>query len=208
MREQIFTIVNEIHSSFGKNCLIYQESNPPLEKRLSLWSESNIIACGSLNDGLCIQILEYVVCRKIANKFSESAMICSEFAGCNEAMRGVLKYNPFNVFGFEEMLDRALSLSAEQKAANMKAAYGYISKSSMKKWTEGFLNDLKIAHAPNAGTYYLGLAFESSHNKLAKRSRVMTEQQQGFTKFNIDTCYQKLIKATKSVIILDLNVLP
>jgi hypothetical protein len=54
MREKIWTIVNEIHASFGKGCLIYQESNPTLEKRLSLWSESNIIACGSLKDGLCI----------------------------------------------------------------------------------------------------------------------------------------------------------
>lgn len=54
MREQIHKIVNEIHASFGENCLIYQEHNPPLEKRLSLWTESNIIACGSLKDGLCI----------------------------------------------------------------------------------------------------------------------------------------------------------
>lgn len=159
MREKILTIVGEIHASFGKNCLIYQEENPSLEKRLSLWTESNIIACGSLKDGLCIQILEYVVCRKMANKFSESAMICSEFAGCNEAMRGVLKYNPFSLFAFEEMLDRALSMSTEQKAANMNAAYNYISLSSMKKWTEGFIKDLKIAHTPNRGTYYLGLAF-------------------------------------------------
>ena len=49
-------------------------------------------------------------------------MICSEFAGCNEAMRGVLKYNPFNLFGFEEMLDRALSMSPETKNSNMNAA--------------------------------------------------------------------------------------
>lgn len=159
MREKIWKIVNEIHSSFGKNCLIYQESNPPLEKRLSLWTETDIIACGSLKDGLCIQILEYVVCRKMANKFSESAMICSEFAGCNEAMRGVLKYNPFSLTGFEEMLDRALSMSPETKSQNMNAAYGYISLSSMKKWTDGFIKDLKTAHTPNASTYYLGLAF-------------------------------------------------
>lgn len=159
MREKIWTVVNDIHRSFGRNCLIYQESNPPLEKRLSLWTETDVIACGSLKDGLCIQILEYVVCRKIANKFSESAMICSEFAGCNEAMRGVLKYNPFSLFGFEEMLDRALSMSPETKKANMNAAYGYISLSSMRKWTDGFLKDLKTAQASNPGTYYLGLAF-------------------------------------------------
>lgn len=110
----------------------------------------------------------------MANKFSESAMICSEFAGCNEAMRGVLKYNPFSCFGFEEMLDRALSMSSEQKAANMNAAYGYISLSSMKKWTDGFLKDLKIAHTPNMGTYYLGLAFQSNQ-KNKNMNRIMID---------------------------------
>jgi len=69
-------------------------------------------------------------------------MICSEFAGCNEAMRGVLTYNPFNLFGFEEQLVLALSLQNEQKEDNMNAAYRYISLSSMTKWTEGFLKDL------------------------------------------------------------------
>jgi hypothetical protein len=44
----------------------------------------------------------------------------------------------------------------------MNAAYGYISLSSMKKWTDGFLKDLKIAYTPNMGTYYLGLAFHST----------------------------------------------
>ena len=32
-------------------------------------------------------------------------MICSEFAGCNEAMGGVLKYNPFSLVGFIEVMD-------------------------------------------------------------------------------------------------------
>ena len=178
-----------------------------MEKRLSLWTETDIIACGSLKDGLCIQILEYVVCRKMANKFSESAMSCSEFAGCNEAMRGVLTYNPFNLFGFEEMLDRALSMSPETKAQNMELAYNYISKSSMKKWTDGFLKDLKTAHAPNSETYYLGMAFQSKMNGKTNFSRIMNEKQ-GVKQLNLDLCYASLTKSTKSVIIIDIEALP
>jgi len=65
-----------------------------------------------LKDGLCIQVLEYVVCRKLANKFNQSIMICSEFAGCNEAMRGVLKYNPFSLTGFSDAMDIAMQLTS------------------------------------------------------------------------------------------------
>ena len=91
--------------------MLFQESNPPLEKRIALWSQTDIILCSSLKDGLCIQVLEYVACRKLSNSFRESIMICSEFAGCNEAMRGVLKYNPFSLVGFVETMDRALCLT-------------------------------------------------------------------------------------------------
>ena len=105
MRDDIIKIVDTIHERYGKSCLIFEESNPSIDKRLVLWTESDIIWCSSLKDGLCIQVLEYVVCRKLAGKMKESVMLCSEFAGCNEAMRGVLRYNPFSLTGFEEQMD-------------------------------------------------------------------------------------------------------
>jgi trehalose-6-phosphate synthase len=46
-------------------------------------------------------------------------MICSEFAGCNEAMRGVLKYNPFSLVGFIEVMDQAMTLTSGEKEAFM-----------------------------------------------------------------------------------------
>ena len=110
--------MSEIHSAFGRDCLIFEESNPSLEKRLALWSSSDIILCSSLNDGFCLQVLEYIVCR--SNK--DSLMICSEFAGVNQAISGVLKYNPFASFGptsFVEVLDHALCLTPEEKRERM-----------------------------------------------------------------------------------------
>ncbi len=46
-------------------------------------------------------------------------MICSEFSGCNEAMRGVLKYNPFSLVGLIEVMDQAMTLTACEKEAFM-----------------------------------------------------------------------------------------
>lgn len=36
----------------------------------------------------------------------------------------------------------------------------------------------------------------------------MTDMSKGFQKLNIDTCYQQLIKATKSAIIIDIEAMP
>lgn len=90
-------IKDEIHREFGTECLIFQESNPSIEKRFSLWCTADVLLCSSLRDGLCIPVFEYTKCRMMANKLKNSSMMCSEFAGCHEALRGVHIYNPFSL---------------------------------------------------------------------------------------------------------------
>ena len=154
LRSQILKIVEEIHQNFGRECLIFEESNPSLEKRLALWSNSDIILCSSLNDGFCLQVLEYVVCRK----GQPGIMICSEFAGVHEAISGVLKYNPFGT-GFPKILDEALGMTPEEKSERMTQAYSVASRYSFTKWTDDFLKDLRLAYKPNRISFYLGLDF-------------------------------------------------
>lgn len=40
LRNQIIKTSQEIHQEFGTHCLILQEGNPPLAKRLAVWSQS------------------------------------------------------------------------------------------------------------------------------------------------------------------------
>jgi trehalose-6-phosphate synthase len=115
MRMEILEERDRIHKEFGTNCLIFEESNPPLEKRLALWTNADVILCSSLKDGLCIQVLEFVVCRKISMRMKDSLMVCSEFAGCQDSMRGVIRYNPFSVGGLEEALYQAFQLNPEER---------------------------------------------------------------------------------------------
>lgn len=108
-----------------------------------------------------MQILEYAVCRKLSTKMRESVMICSEFAGCNEAMRGVLRYNPFQLSGFNEQMDKAMTLTANQREQRMNQCYSDIQRQSMSKWTENFLKDMIHSYQPDLTSYYLGLSFSS-----------------------------------------------
>ena len=54
MRLEILEERDKIIKEFGENSLKFEESNPPLEKRLAFWSNADIILCSSLKDGLCI----------------------------------------------------------------------------------------------------------------------------------------------------------
>jgi hypothetical protein len=142
----------------------------------------------------------------MAGKLNNSVMICSEFAGCNEAMRGVLVYNPFSATGFLETMDQALSLTPEEKEANMKLAYKYVKRNSVTKWTEGFLKDLKLAYQPVQVSYYLGINFKASREgKMISR---LMQDKTDLKKLNMETCANSLLKANKCAIFLEIECLP
>jgi trehalose 6-phosphate synthase/phosphatase len=84
--------------------------------------------------------------KKHLNKSGKSAVILSEFSGCNRALGGVLKINPFNVDEIAKSIDTAINMSSEEKEQRFKIAFNYISKHSTLRWAEAFLKDLKRSH--------------------------------------------------------------
>ena len=80
------------------------------------------------------------------------SVIISEFSGCNRALGGVLRINPFNVDEIAKNIEMVISMSAEEKEQRMKIAFNYISKHSTLKWAEAFIKDLKRSHQPSGDT--------------------------------------------------------
>jgi trehalose-6-phosphate synthase len=154
-RKDIQEIVENIQRDFGDQSIILQENNPSLEKRLALWSESDVLLVSSLRDGLCLPLFEYVAAKKNTGNLKDAVMLLSEFSGTNRAFNGFLEYNPFNVSQFATQLDQALSMNPFQKEELMTHAVSYLEKASTSKWVESFLKDLKIAYRPRS-VYYLG----------------------------------------------------
>jgi trehalose 6-phosphate synthase/phosphatase len=79
-------------------------------------------------------------------KQSKAAVILSEFSGCNRALGGVLKINPFNVDEIAQKIAAAINMTPEEKEQRMKIGSSYISKHSTYNWAEAFLKDLKRSH--------------------------------------------------------------
>ena len=117
-----------------------------MEHRLALWSVSNILLITTLRDGQCLPPLEFITVKKLLNKTGKAAVILSEFSGCNRALGGILKINPFNVDEIVKNIDLAISMPPEEKEQRFKIAFNYISKHSTLKWAEAFLKDLKRSH--------------------------------------------------------------
>jgi trehalose-6-phosphate synthase len=96
--------------------LILQEGNPPLAKRLAVWSQSQILFIATLKDGLCLPPLEFVTVKKILNDFGNSSMVISEYAGCSNAFSGFTSFNSFSLLDICQALDSALSSTSENKS--------------------------------------------------------------------------------------------
>ena len=54
-----------------------------IEARLALWSKTNVLFISTLKNGLYLTTFEYIYVKYIMNDFRTSAMLLSEFTGCN-----------------------------------------------------------------------------------------------------------------------------
>ena len=59
--------------------------------------------------------LEFITVKKLLSRTSKAAVILSEFSGCNRALGGILKINPFDVDEIAKNIDIAINMSSEEK---------------------------------------------------------------------------------------------
>ena len=95
LNNEICKLINLIHRDFGKECLMVKAGNQTIDARLALWSKTNILFVSTLKDGLYLTTFEYIWVKYLRNDFENSAMILSEFTGCDSQFAGFYDFNPF-----------------------------------------------------------------------------------------------------------------
>jgi hypothetical protein len=95
-------------------------------------------------------------------------------------------------------------MTQEEKEKSMMFAYKYVQRSSVTKWTSGFLKDLKYSYQPVEISYYLGLnlGMEHDHKQI---NRLMKSKNQ---KLPIETVINNFMKRNKCVILINIEALP
>ncbi len=73
-----------------------------------MWQVSNFLLVTSLRDGQSILPMEFIAVKESEKKLSTSAVILSEFCGCNRALGGILRVNPFNIEEITKAIDNAI----------------------------------------------------------------------------------------------------
>lgn len=113
----------------------------------------------ALRDGQSIIPIEFIAVKEAEKKLQRSAVILSEFCGCNRALGGILRVNPFNVEEIAKAIDIAIQMSPEEREQRLQRSIAYIKQRTAQKWAENFIKDLK-RHACNEKSAEAGTVFQ------------------------------------------------
>ena len=66
----------------------------------------------TFRDGQSIAPMEFIAVKKIQERHSSSTVIMSEYSGCNRALGGILRINPYNVEDITKAIDAAMKTNS------------------------------------------------------------------------------------------------
>lgn len=93
-----------------------------------------------LRDGMNLVAKEYVAAQ---NPEDPGVLVLSRFAGAAEELPEALIVNPYDVEGVAEVLQRALTMPLEERQERWTAMYDTLSRNSLVRWRERFLELLR-----------------------------------------------------------------
>jgi hypothetical protein len=130
----IHLIVNRINAKFPDS-VDYKEipGNVPLDERMAVWLSAEFLLNTAVREGLNLWPLEYVFMRQPPLK--PGIVLTSEFTTCCHALNGAIRFNPFHLERVVVVLDKALTMSGDERAGRHARDLPYVSQMTPKRWT-------------------------------------------------------------------------
>lgn len=149
-------LVNRIKKSFGPAVIDYEEvpgSSLPIDRRLALWSASEVMIITAVREGLNMLPLEYIYARKPSSSLSMSpsekpkkragVIIASEFCAVCSILNGAVRINPFDLGRTASAIDKALTMDDNEREGRRHRDAEFVSSSPSAQWAANVLRDMK-----------------------------------------------------------------
>jgi trehalose 6-phosphate synthase/phosphatase len=142
-------LVNRLKKNFGPDVIDYEEINGsslPRDQRLTLWASSDVFMSTCIREGLNLLPLEYVYVNR--DPATPGVTLISEFSAMSHILNGALRVNPYDIKLASTIIDKALSMSLEEKLSRRERDIHFVSTSPSGQWTRNVLrdlNDVKLA---------------------------------------------------------------
>jgi trehalose 6-phosphate synthase/phosphatase len=153
--EQITTrelrlIVQRIQEKFGNEVIDYKEvvgSTLPMDQRLALFKASDVLMLTPIREGLNHWPMEFIYSKQDS---SPGVVIASEFSAVCSILNGALRVNPFDIQMTVTIMDKALSMSPDERNGRRYRDNDFVSNSPSDRWVKNVLRDLNDAYMASA----------------------------------------------------------
>jgi trehalose 6-phosphate synthase/phosphatase len=111
----------------------------PFENLIDLYTSSDVALITPVRDGMNLVAKEYVATRTQ----KDGVLVLSEMTGASKELGEALQINPFNFEEIADTLKRALEMPKDEQVRRMTGLQKRISRYSVEKWAEEFMNALE-----------------------------------------------------------------
>jgi trehalose 6-phosphate synthase/phosphatase len=138
---QVSSLVATINGRYGSLSFSPVQYYPQYlapQEYFSLLRVADVGLITSVRDGMNTASLEYVLCQQA----NHGPLILSEFSGTAAMLPSAIHINPWDVSGVAAAIDRALSMSEEEKAEQHRTLYKHVTSNTVSAWSQQYLHRL------------------------------------------------------------------
>ena len=143
-RQQLDRIVGRINGRFASmnwTPVRYFYRSLPFEELMAFYLASDVAWITPLRDGLNLVCKEYVSAKAVDQ--TPGVLVLSEFAGAAVELKGAILTNPHDENNLVQVLESALSLSAEEAHYKMRQLQERVLSYGVRAWYEDFLGSAR-----------------------------------------------------------------
>jgi trehalose 6-phosphate synthase/phosphatase len=140
-RREVNELVGRINGGAGTVTDVpvhYLARSVTRQELVALYRAADVMLVTPLRDGMNLVAKEFVASRTD----EDGVLILSEFAGAADELGEALIVNPFDIDGVADAMARALSMSAAERGARMRALTRRVNANSIHVWTDHFVRTL------------------------------------------------------------------
>lgn len=144
LRSEVHELISEVNGDFGSSDwvpIVYIHRGIPRPELVAIYQFADVAWVSPLRDGMNLVAKEYVVC----HPEGDGALVLSSFAGAAAEMGEALLVNPFDEERTALSVQRALTMSAEEKHDRMLALHERVLRNNVFAWSDRFLSLLDAA---------------------------------------------------------------
>jgi trehalose 6-phosphate synthase/phosphatase len=141
-RRQVEELVGRINGTYGtlrSTPVHYMHRSVSMEQLVALYRAADVMLVTPLRDGMNLVAKEFVASRVD----DDGVLVLSEFAGASAELDGAIVVNPYDVDAVADSLHRALSMSAAESRARMKALRRRVAEHDVHTWARSFIERLE-----------------------------------------------------------------